>query len=410
MIQATVNNEVYEIRIFRSQLSPDTYLFLMHDQDKEVMVNKRLQQARREYDKNVQARKLMLHNLGIELNQPVRQMHDLVERLRDRPDEQQQQALLGQLTAESASVLGLIDNITLLTRLETQDWQPTREPFNPAAMVDELLLEALPALNQKGLALFKHFQLDVEQNYIGDANALRKVIALLVHYAIITTACGKISLVVDHEPEHPDRLIFQINDTGSGISNEEISNLNYPFLSQTLVDRFNHGSGLTFFLCNQLCKKQWPVGHSQQGGYRHSLYHSRRHGDGEKEPQEQEKLLDGVTTLLDVTSDEVRGIVTRLLQAYGADCLVAEDRAVNRDYDVLLTDNPQRADDYTLLLATDEPGWQALDKRYIRVNYNLNGALIDAVMMLIEQQMAALEQEESPLSLSSEDINSMKNN
>uniref|UniRef100_A0A9X8YQJ9 Histidine phosphotransferase n=1 Tax=Serratia marcescens TaxID=615 RepID=A0A9X8YQJ9_SERMA len=56
------------------------------------------------------------------------------------------------------------------------------------------------------------------------------------------------------------------------------------------------------------------------------------------------------------------------------------------------------------MLATDEPGWQALDKRYIRVNYNLNGALIDAVLMLIEQQMAALEQEESPLSLSSEDI------
>lgn len=255
VIQATVNNEVYEIRIFRSQLSPDTYLFLMNDQDKEVMVNKRLQQARREYDKNVQARKLMLHNLGIELNQPVRQMHDLVDRLHNRPDEEQQQALLGQLTTASASVLELIDNITLLTRLETQDWQPTREPFNPTALIDELLLEALPALNQKGLALFKHFQLDVEQNYIGDANALRKVISLLVHYTIITTACGKISLVIDHEPEHPDRLIFQINDTGSGISNEEISNLNYPFLSQTLVDRFNHGSGLTFFLCNQLCKK-----------------------------------------------------------------------------------------------------------------------------------------------------------
>ncbi|HGM6628106.1 TPA: phosphotransferase RcsD [Serratia marcescens] len=360
VIQATVNNEVYEIRIFRSQLSPDTYLFLMHD---------------------------------------------LVDRLHGRPDEEQQQALLGQLTAASASVLELIDNITLLTRLETQDWQPSREPFSPTAMIDELLLEALPALNQKGLALFKHFQLDVEQNYIGDANALRKVISLLVHYAIITTACGKISLVVDHEPEHPDRLIFQINDTGSGISNEEISNLNYPFLSQTLVDRFNHGSGLTFFLCNQLCKKlngQLDIRSKVDIGTRYTIRVAMEME--KKEPQEQEKLLDGVTALLDVTSDEVRGIVTRLLQAYGADCLVADDRAVNRDYDVLLTDNPQRADDYTLLLATDEPGWQALDKRYIRVNYNLNGALIDAVLILIEQQMAALEQEESPLSLSSEDI------
>ncbi|CAI2516463.1 Sensor-like histidine kinase RcsD [Serratia ficaria] len=405
VIQATVNNEVYEIRIFRSQLSPETYLFLLNDQDKEVMVNKRLQQARREYDKNVQARKLMLHNLGIELNQPVRQMHDLADRLRHQPDEEQRQALLNQLTAESSSVLGLIENITLLTRLETQDWQPSRQPFNPAALIDELLLEALPAINQKGLALFNHFHLDVAQNYIGDANALRKVISLLVHYAIITTACGKISLVVDHEPEHPDRLIFHINDTGSGISNEEISNLNYPFLSQTLVDRFNQGSGITFFLCNQLCKKlngQLDIRSKVDIGTRYTIRVAMEME--KKEAEEQEKLLDGVTALLDITSEEVRGIVTQLLQAYGASCIVADDRQINRDYDVLLTDNPRRADDYTLLLTSDEAGWQQLEKRYIRVNYNLSGAMIDAVLMLIEQQMAALEQEENLLSLTADDI------
>ncbi|MGB8664576.1 MAG: phosphotransferase RcsD [Serratia inhibens] len=405
VIQATVNNEVYEIRIFRSQLSPETYLFLLNDQDKEVMVNKRLQQARREYDKNVQARKLMLHNLGIELNQPVRQMHDLADRLRTQPDEEQQQTLLNQLVAESASVLGLIENITLLTRLETQDWQPSRQPFSPAALIDELLLEALPAINQKGLSLFNHVNLDVEQQYIGDANALRKVISLLVHYAIITTAYGKISLVIDHEPEHQDRLVFHINDTGSGISNEEISNLNYPFLSQTLVDRFNHGSGLTFFLCNQLCKKlngQLDIRSKVDIGTRYTI---RVPMEMEKKDTEaQEKLLDGVTALLDVTSEEVRSIVTTLLHAYGASCIIADDRQVNRDYDVLLTDNPQRADDYTLLLTTDEAGWQQLEKRYIRVNYNLSGAMIDAVLMLIEQQMAALDQEEIALSLTADDI------
>ncbi|MDT3249519.1 phosphotransferase RcsD [Serratia sp. root2] len=405
VIQATVNNEVYEIRIFRSQLSPETYLFLLNDQDKEVMVNKRLQQARREYDKNVQARKLMLHNLGIELNQPVRQMHDLADRLRTQPDEEQQQTLLNQLVAESASVLGLIENITLLTRLETQDWQPSRQPFSPAALIDELLLEALPAINQKGLSLFNHVNLDVEQQYIGDANALRKVISLLVHYATITTAYGKISLVIDHEPEHQDRLVFHINDTGSGISNEEISNLNYPFLSQTLVDRFNHGSGLTFFLCNQLCKKlngQLDIRSKVDIGTRYTI---RVPMEMEKKDTEaQEKLLDGVTALLDVTSEEVRGIVTTLLHAYGASCIIADDRQVNRDYDVLLTDTPQRADDYTLLLAGDEAGWQQLEKRYIRVNYNLSGAMIDAVLMLIEQQMAALDQEEIALSLTANDI------
>lgn len=405
VLQATVNNEVYEIRIVRSQLSPETYLFLLSDQNKEVMVNKRLEQARREYDKNVQARKLMLHNLSIELNQPMRQMHDLAARLHSQPDRERQQTLLHQLTAAAASVMAQIENITLITRLETQDWQPSRQPFNPAALIDELLLEALPAINQKGLALFNLFHLDIEQNYIGDATALRKVIALLMHYAIITTACGKISLIVDHEPGHPDQLVFHINDTGSGISNEEISNLNYPFINQTLGDRFNHGSGLTFFLCNQLCEKlngKLDIRSKVDIGTRYSIRVAMEME--KKEAGEQEKLLDGVTVLLDITSEEVRGIVTQRLQAYSASFIMVEDRKTNRDYDIVLTDNPQRADDYTLLLATDEAGWQQLDKGYIRVNYNLNGAMLDALRMLIEQQMAAMEQDESLLRVTPEEI------
>ncbi|MCR2752435.1 ATP-binding protein, partial [Salmonella enterica] len=90
-----------------------------------------------------------------------------------------------------------------------------------------------------------------------------------------------------------------INDTGSGISNEEISNLNYPFLSQTLVDRFNHGSGLTFFLCNQLCKKlngQLDIRSKVDIGTRYTIRVAMEME--RKEPQEQEKLLDGVTALL----------------------------------------------------------------------------------------------------------------
>ena len=405
VIQATVNNEVYEVRIFRSQRSPDIYLFLLNDQDKEVMVNKRLQQARREYDKNVQARKLMLHNLGIELNQPVRQIHELATNLSAQPDQEQQQDLLKQLNVASASVLELIDNITLLTRLETQDWQPSSQPFSPATLLEELLLEVLPALNQKGLALFHHFHLDINQQYLGDTNALRKIITLLLRYAITTTAYGKITLKVEHEAEHPEQLIFHINDTGAGISNEEIRNLTYPFLSQTLVDRFNHGSGLTFFLCNQLCKKlngQLDIRSKIDIGTRYTIRIALE--PVPKEEEEAEKLLEGVTALLDITSDEVRSIVTPQLEAYGTRCIIAEERQKDRNYDLLLTDSPQQVDDYTLLLASDEVGWQQLDKRYVRVNYNLQNAMIDAIVMLVEQQMADLEQQETGLTLTADDI------
>ena len=47
VLQATINNEVYEIRHARSMLSPHTQLFMMRDQDRELLVNKKLQKRSR---------------------------------------------------------------------------------------------------------------------------------------------------------------------------------------------------------------------------------------------------------------------------------------------------------------------------------------------------------------------------
>ncbi|KQN48028.1 tRNA(5-methylaminomethyl-2-thiouridylate) methyltransferase [Serratia sp. Leaf51] len=389
-IQATVNNEVYEIRMIRSQISPETYLFLLHDQDKEVMVNRTLQQAKREFEKNLQARKLMLHNLGIELNQPLQELNGLVESLVAVEEPRERQMLEGKLQVESRNALTLVDNITLLTRLETQDWQPASQSYVLSAMVDELLLEALPRLSQKGLGLLNHFHIAPETTFVGDMQAVKKILSLLLDYAIVTTSLGKVTLTSEQDEDRPDQLVFHITDTGSGISKEELSNLNYPFLSQTLVDRFNHGSGLTFFLCNQLCKKlggQLEIRSKLNIGTRYTVRVKQRPETQEIEA-EHEKLLTDVTALLDITSDEVRGIVTRTMNAYGAVCIVADERQLTREYDVLLTDNPQNSDKFTLLLTDDESGFQSLEKHYIRVNYNISSALIDATLLLIEQQFA----------------------
>ncbi|CNI59950.1 phosphotransferase RcsD [Yersinia rohdei] len=397
VIQATVNNEVYEIRMFRSNISPETYLFLLHDQDKEVLVNKRLQQARREYDKSLQARKLMLHNLGIELNQPVSHLTQITKELQNTTDAALQHELTTKLVEQSEAINELIDNITLLTRLETQDWQPEQVSFSLSALIDNLLLEILPAINQKGLTLFNHYHVNIDQNYLGDEKILRKILSLLLHYSVITTAYGKITLNVGHEPGHPEQLLIQITDTGVGISDEEISNLNYPFLSQTLVDRYNHSSGLTFFLCNQLCKKlngQLEIRSKVDIGTRYTIRATIAVQNAQQE--EQEKLLDGVTALLDIASEEVRSIITTLLNSFGANCIIVDDRLPGRDYDVTVTDNPQHYDKFTLLLAPDEIGLQQLQDNYIRVNYNLGSVVIDAILLLIEQRI--LSEESSGLS------------
>jgi len=410
MIQATVNNEVYEIRMVRSEISPETYLFLIHDQDKEAMVNKTLQQVRREYDKNLQARKLLLHNLGIELNQPLLELHGLANQLQTMTDSDDKNALQKRLVNESKNALTLIDSITMLTRLETQDWQPCQQPYSLSTLIDEVLLDALPRINQKGLVLLNHFHVNHENNFIGDAQAVKKVLSLLVNYAVVATSLGKVTLTSEQNAAHPEQLTIHITDTGSGISKEELSNLNYPFLSQTLVDRFNHGSGLTFFLCNQLCKKlggQLEIHSKIDIGTRYTV--RIKQAIAAKEPEgNNEKLLDDVTLLLDITSDEVRSIVTSVMSAYGAQCIVADERQLTREYDVLLTDNPQNGDRYTLLLTSDENGYQQLQKHYIRANYNISSALLDATLLLIERQFSESDNEDLPFETEDDDFDSYK--
>lgn len=74
VIQATINNELYEIRLFRSQIAPRTQIFIIRDQDREVLVNKKLKQAQRLYEKNQQGRAAFMQNISNTLKEPVRQL------------------------------------------------------------------------------------------------------------------------------------------------------------------------------------------------------------------------------------------------------------------------------------------------------------------------------------------------
>src|SRR5690606_25120661 len=74
VIQATVNNELYEIRQFRSQVSPRTQIFVIRDQDREVLVNKKLKQAQRLYEKNQHGRAAFMQHIGEALALPAKKL------------------------------------------------------------------------------------------------------------------------------------------------------------------------------------------------------------------------------------------------------------------------------------------------------------------------------------------------
>ncbi len=71
VIQATVNNEQYEIRQYRSQVAPRTQILIIRDQDREVLVNKSSSRPSACMEKNQQGRAAFMQHIGSALKQPA---------------------------------------------------------------------------------------------------------------------------------------------------------------------------------------------------------------------------------------------------------------------------------------------------------------------------------------------------
>ncbi len=390
IIQATVNNEVYEIRMFKSQLSPQTYLFQLLDHDKEVLVNKKLQQAQIELNKNQQARRAILTNFQDELNQPLLAINELIDGLAQAGDEDLRQRFLDGLQAESSRLSQLFDNLRLLTALEIQDWRPAPQPFSLPKIIDALLAERLPALGRKGLGLFNHYHLPLNQPHVGDAEAVKKILSLLLDYSIISTHYGKITLSIGQDPAKPDTLLCILSDTGNGVSEQELANLQQPFVSPGPEDHYQRGSSLSWFLCNQLCKKMGgglDIHTKADIGTRYRVRLTLPLEENNGHADDQENILAGTVAMLDIANEEIRGIIKERLNQLGAELLYPDEHHLAPEYDLLLTDDVHRMEDFALLLQGDETTVRTLSPYRLKVNYNLGGPLLDAILQLLELKL-----------------------
>ena len=389
VIQATINNELYEIRQFRSQVASRTQIFIIRDQDREVLVNKKLKQAQRLYEKNQQGRAAFMQNIGDAFKQPLKTLATQAAALNTSESHQ--------LACQADSLVRMVDEIQLANMLENDFWKGTPTLFSIQDLIDEVVPEVLPVIKRKGLQLLINNNLPANDERHGDREALRRILLMIIQYAVTTTQIGKITLEVSTEESAEDRLTFRILDTGEGVTTSEIDNLHFPFLNDTQSDRYGKANALTFWLCDQLARKlggHLNIKARESLGTRYSL-----HVKMAANPQEEdeERLLDDVVVMVDVTSNEIRNIVVRQLENWGAACITPDERLASQEFDLFLTDNPSNLTASGLLLSDDESGVRKIGPGQLRVNFNISNAMQEAVLQLIEEQLAQEEIAESPL-------------
>ncbi|QQN45024.1 phosphotransferase RcsD [Raoultella sp. XY-1] len=388
VIQATINNELYEIRQYRSQVAPRTQIFIIRDQDREVLVNKKLKQAQLLYEKNQQGRIAFMQHIGSALKQPAQSLAE-------------EAAAIGiaqslQLAQHADQLVQLVDEIQLANLLESDSWKSNPGLFSIQELIDEVVPEVLPIIKRKGLQLLINNALPANEQRYGDRDALRRTLLLLIQYSVTTTQIGKITLEVSKDESADDRLTFRILDTGNGVSGNEIDNMHFPFLNETQSDLYGKANALTFWLCDRLTRRlggQMNIKARESLGTRYSLH--LKMPASEEESDSGEHLLDDVVVMLDITANEVRRIVVRQLESWGATCITPDERLASQEYDLFLTDNPSNLTASGLLLSDDEVGIRKIGPGQLRVNFNISTAMQEAILQLIEQQLAQ-EEGQSP--------------
>lgn len=395
LIQTAINNEIYEIRTSNNNNIDNTSLFIFLNKDNEALINKKLQLAQQEYEKNTIARRKILSNMSLELMRPIKDINEMVYQFKELLPEDTHQQLLSLLLEKTNYISEWIENITLINKLENQEWKIHKDEFELSTLVESILITATPFMIRKGLTLYFHNNIKPGLLLINDGPALSKIILSLINYAISTTNYGKITVnlnLVKNKDKDKEEILIDIIDSGNGLTPQDIANIKYPFLGQAMGDKYYSNSGIIFYLCHLLCNKiqgELTIKSQESIGSHFQIVLPYQHIDTEE--RSFNVLLEGISAKLAIKNPEIEKIICQQLDKYGATYFDKNRENLYPEYDIILRDTPNgNPESPTILLMSSIVGFEKISKNLIKCNYNFGDPLIEAITYLIEENESFL--------------------
>jgi signal transduction histidine kinase/DNA-binding NarL/FixJ family response regulator len=226
----------------------------------EVLVQKRtadLEQALEAAQLADHAKDAFLANVSHELRTPLNAvigMSDLARRLSHDPA---QQAYLDKVGNAGQTLAHLIDDLLDLSKIVAGRMEFENATFSLRALVERSNSVMSYKATEKGLQLTEQIADDLPDLLIGDPHRIEQILLNLLSNAIKFTASGHIDIRINALEQQAERLCLaiEVQDTGVGLSHEEIDRLFKPFAqADASMTRKYGGSGLGLAICKRLAE------------------------------------------------------------------------------------------------------------------------------------------------------------
>ena len=218
----------------------------------------RLRLSQQQVEAATRAQSEFVANMSHELRTPLNAITLYTEMLQENADADGREtdaSDLKKVQSASKHLLGLINGILDLSKIQAGKMELHLETFEVRSMVDDLVSTMAAVVRQSGNSLSVVVNEDVGQMR-ADLTKTRQILFNLLSNAAKFTTRGTVSLqVARRATSDGDQIEFAVTDTGIGLSEQQQAKLFRPFVQgDSSISRKYGGTGLGLFLVARFCK------------------------------------------------------------------------------------------------------------------------------------------------------------